>query len=47
MVAVLALVLVAVLTPLFHETGAALALLASEMAVFVLMRLYARRDLRL
>lgn len=47
MVAVLALALVAVLTPLFHETGAALALLASEMAVFVLMRLYARRDLRL
>ena len=47
MVAVLALAMVAVLTPLFHETGAALALLASEMAVFVLMRLYARRDLRL
>lgn len=47
MVAVMALAMVAVLTPLFHETGAALALLASEMAVFVLMRLYARRDLRL
>ena len=39
--------MVAVLTPLFRETGAAMALLASEAAVFVLMRMYARRDLRL
>ena len=47
MVAVMALAMVAVLTPLFRETGAAMALLASEAAVFVLMRMYARRDLRL
>lgn len=47
MVAVVALSMVAVLTPLFREKGAAVALITSEMSVFVLMRLYARRDLRL
>ena len=46
-VAVLALTLVSVLTPWLHEVGAAVALLLSEAAVFVLMRYYARRDLRL